>query len=69
MDGVSKMEKDLERLKGQIRAGEKSLKESASKAERLDATIRAEIRSRQSVKSKRKTNERTTYSWFNHSRL
>jgi hypothetical protein len=54
MDGVSKMAKDLERLKRRIRAGEKSLKESASKAERLDATIQAEIRSRQSVKSKRK---------------
>jgi hypothetical protein len=45
MAGESKISKDLERLKRQIRAGKKSLDESAKKAKSLDATIQAEIRS------------------------
>jgi hypothetical protein len=50
----SKIEKDLERLKGQIRTSEKKLKETLKKAENLRASIRAEIRSLEHAKNRRK---------------
>ena len=55
MSGESKIAKDLERLNRQIRAGRKSLEEAAKKAENLDVTIRAEMRSRQTAKEKKKS--------------
>lgn len=54
MAGESKIARDLERLKRQIRAGQKSLEEVAKKAENLNASIRAEMRSRQNAKERRK---------------
>ena len=50
----SKITKDLDRLARQIRATEKNLAEFLKKTENLGATIRSEMRSRQSAKNKRK---------------
>jgi hypothetical protein len=54
MAGESKTARDLERLKRQIGAGKKNLAESVRKTEDLDATIKAEIQSRQHAKTRRK---------------
>ncbi len=48
------MAKDLERLNRQIGAGKRSLEESAKKMENLNASIRAEIQSRQHAKNRKK---------------
>jgi hypothetical protein len=55
MSGESKITKELERLKRQIRAGQNSLEEAVKKAENLNASIRAELRSRQNAKEKKKS--------------
>lgn len=44
MNEQSKIAKELERLKRQIRERKKSLDETAKKAEDLDASIQAEMR-------------------------
>jgi hypothetical protein len=50
----TKIAKELERLKREIHTGEKKLGELLKKAEQLSASIKTEIRSRQSAKSRRK---------------
>jgi hypothetical protein len=55
MSGESKIVKELERLKRQIRAGQKSLEEAVKKAENLNASIRTEMRSRQTAKERKKS--------------
>jgi hypothetical protein len=54
MSAETKTTKDLERLKGRIRAGQKSLAEAVKKAENLNASIRAELRSRENAKERKK---------------
>jgi hypothetical protein len=54
MAGKSKIEKDLERLHGQIKDRKKSLEECGTKADQLSASIRAAIRSRENTRSRKK---------------
>ena len=55
MTDESKIEKELERLKRQIRACGKNLQDSLKKAKDLEASVQAGISPRQTVKSKRRT--------------
>ena len=55
MSEESKIAKELEGLKRQIRAGQKSLEDAVKKAENLNASIKAEIRSRQNAKERKKS--------------
>lgn len=54
MQEESKIAKDLERLKRQIRDGKKRMEESAKLAEKIGANIQAEMRARQNAKNKKK---------------
>lgn len=55
MQEESKIAKDLERLKRQIRDGKERLEESTKLAEKIEASIQAEMRARQNAKNKKKT--------------
>jgi hypothetical protein len=54
MAAKSKIEKDLERLHGQIKDRKKSLEECGTKADKLSASIWAVIRSRENTRSRKK---------------
>jgi hypothetical protein len=55
MKDESRIANDLESLKRRIRDGKRSLEEAAKKTENFDASIRAEIRARQSANNKKKS--------------